>query len=141
MSPLVELRVVVVGTPVAQGRPRFTTRGGFPRAYDPPKSREWKQHAAALYRLAMTAQNVDQFPEGRPVEVELLAVFPRPKAERNRPMGRKVTKPDVENIAKAAMDAATGIVYADDAQVTDLIARKRIAGSGATPCVIVTFRA
>ena len=38
-----ELKMVFYGEPVAQGRPRFTTINGFKRAYDPVKSRNFKQ--------------------------------------------------------------------------------------------------
>lgn len=36
-------RVVVNGEPVPQGRPRLTTINGHARAYDPAKSRNYKQ--------------------------------------------------------------------------------------------------
>ena len=32
----------IPGDPVPQGRPRFSTHGGFARAYDPKKSRDGK---------------------------------------------------------------------------------------------------
>lgn len=34
---------VVMGDPVPQGRPRLSGRGRFVRAYDPPKSKAYKQ--------------------------------------------------------------------------------------------------
>ena len=36
------LQFTIPGDPVSQGRPRFSTHGGFARAYDPKKSREGK---------------------------------------------------------------------------------------------------
>jgi hypothetical protein len=40
--------IVVDGEPVAQGRPRFSTRGGVFRAYDPPDSRDYKDYIKML---------------------------------------------------------------------------------------------
>ena len=39
-----EYKAVVLGEPVAQGRPRFSRQGGFVKAYDPAKSRDYKQY-------------------------------------------------------------------------------------------------
>lgn len=36
------LKFIVPGEPCAQGRPRFTTIGGYARAYDPAKSKNYK---------------------------------------------------------------------------------------------------
>jgi Holliday junction resolvase RusA-like endonuclease len=36
-------------------------------------------------------------------------------------------KPDLDNVAKAVLDAINGIVYVDDAQVINLVATKRYA--------------
>ncbi|OJG60972.1 hypothetical protein RV08_GL000365 [Enterococcus mundtii] len=37
---------------------------------------------------------------------------------------RPITKPDADNYAKGVLDALKGIVWKDDGQVVDLIARK-----------------
>ncbi len=34
-----ELTLIIPGEPCAQGRPRFSTHGGFVKAYDPAKWR------------------------------------------------------------------------------------------------------
>lgn len=39
-----EYKAVVLGEPVAQGRPRFSRQGGFVKAYDLAKSRDYKQY-------------------------------------------------------------------------------------------------
>ena len=38
----------IPGDPVPQGRPRFSTHGGFARAYDPKKSRDGKSVVKAM---------------------------------------------------------------------------------------------
>ena len=46
------------------------------------------------------------------------------------------TRPDADNYAKAALDACNAILFKDDAQVTDLIVRKRYS---VTPRLLITM--
>ena len=46
--------------------------------------------------------------------------------ERFQPGGQQ---PDVDNIAKPIVDALKGLVYADDASITDVLCRRRSGGS------------
>jgi Holliday junction resolvase RusA-like endonuclease len=66
------------------------------------------------------------------VSVLILAALPKTKAKKRapRPEGWKVTKPDVDKIARCVLDALTGVVYGDDAQVAALDIRKRVAAQG-----------
>lgn len=62
------------------------------------------------------------------MSVVIDAVFQRPKSHL-RKSGVKVTAPalprcDVDNVAKAVLDALTGIAWADDAQVQRLVVEK-----------------
>lgn len=41
-----------------------------------------------------------------------------------------VVKPDIDNLVKGLMDAANGILYKDDNQVTDITVKKRYAEKG-----------
>ena len=41
---LTEIKFTVYGEPVAQGRPKFTTINGHAKAYDPAKSRGYKEY-------------------------------------------------------------------------------------------------
>lgn len=120
----------VQGSPVPQPRPRavkgFTGHAKIIEAEGKHKIHSWKD---ALRGDAMKAM------AGRlPVEVvalrlELAFLFRRPKgltipkwADRFLlvPTGR-----DLDNLAKAVQDALNEIVWADDRQVTTLIARKQ----------------
>lgn len=88
-------------------------------------------------RDAALASMGDQAPYGGAVEVELVFALPRPKAHHVggdparglRPGAPPVPtgKPDVDKLARAVLDALTGIVWADDAQVAGLAAYKRYA--------------
>lgn len=88
-----------------------------------------------------------------PVAVELVFRFPRPKGHYLPVNARRAVpelrlsapawpagKPDVDKIARAVLDAITAICFVDDAQVVDLISRKRYAnGEPAGVTVTVTY--
>lgn len=46
----------------------------------------------------------------------------RPKAAKNRPY--PIVKPDIDKLLRTVLDALTGVVYHDDAQVTSVAASK-----------------
>ena len=140
---IIEARIP--GEPVAQGRARaFTTPSGFVRLYDPAKSRNWKATAHEHFRLALQAAQVTR-PLVGPVQCEILAVFTCPASQwrKTRPMPRRphAKKPDAENVAKAVLDAGTGVVWIDDSQVADLRIRKVIGEQGEAPYVLVSVTA
>lgn len=75
-----------------------------------------------------------------PVDVEIVAIFDRPKGHhgtgRNADTLRKtaprdhIIKPDVDKLCRAILDALTDIAWHDDAQVIDLRILKRYAING-----------
>ena len=109
------MKITIPGDPVAQGRPRFY-RG---RVVDPPKSKAWKEAA----RLHMKAACKNPIMKPMPVELVVHVCFKRPKS--SKPDDRwKTTKPDLDNILKAVMDAGNGILWEDDSQVVTISASK-----------------
>jgi len=148
-APRRELVVRIPGEPVAQGRPRAFYRPGLGvRVYDPAKSRNWKataqQHMAeALVRDRLASLTHPFIPEAA-VELHVLAVFtcPRSHWRKRDPLPRrpKVSKPDAENVAKAVQDAASGVLFTDDAQVYRLTVEKFVGAQGESPYVEVTVR-
>lgn len=110
------IRFTVPGIPVAKGRPRITTRGGFARAYTPAKTVAYEAHVASAGRDAMG----DASPYAGPLAVNLTAVFPIPSSwpkARRQSAHWHTSKPDGDNIAKALGDGLNGICWHDDAQV------------------------
>ena len=113
------------GIPRAQGRPRATRMGHFTRVYEAKDD--------TLNKSNIRAQVVAQGPEyheSGPVTVSLICNFPRPKSHFNtrglspRAPEHHAQKPDAENVAKAILDALTGVCWKDDAQVCSLAVHK-----------------
>lgn len=120
-----EIKIIVPGEPVPQGRPKFTTKP-FVRAYDPPKSAAYKKLVA---KHAMQ-QKPNHLLQGElAVQIDIykgtLKSFSKKKAElAEARLLRPTTKPDADNYAKGPLDACKGIIWEDDGQVVELIARK-----------------
>lgn len=122
------LSITIPGVPVAKGRPRFTTRGGFARSYSPAKT----QHYEDLIRCEAANAMNGSAPIAEPVCVSVTAYVQPPKSmsKKKRAMAvndelKPATRPDVDNYAKAALDGCNAIIFRDDSLVTDLIVRKR----------------
>lgn len=133
-----EIKFIVPGDPVPQGRPKFTTKP-FIRAYDPPKSAAFKKKVA---RYAKRVQPAELLSGELEVEIHVfkqtLKSFSKKKAElAEAGLLRPITKPDADNYAKGPLDALKGIIWKDDGQVVDLIARKYYS---AEPRVEITVR-
>jgi len=115
----------VPGDPVPQPRPRVSTRGGFARAYVPAK------HPVHKYRLriANAAHGAGATPtKEAPLTVILDLVFARPASHLTKKGLRRgaplLPRFDVDNCAKAALDALNGVAWADDSQVARLVVEK-----------------
>lgn len=60
------------------------------------------------------------------VSMDLEFYFNKPKSAKKRV--HVVVKPDIDKLARAILDAGTGILYGDDSQVVSLSASKRYGG-------------
>ena len=113
----------VPGEPVPQPRPRVSTRGGFARAYVPAK------HPVHAYRqsLAAAARDAGLSDTGEPLNVVIDAVFERPKSHMRKSGVKadapRLPRPDVDNIAKAVLDALQDVM-GDDTLVARLVVEK-----------------
>jgi len=130
------IEILIPGEPVAQGRPRFARRGRSVVAFDPAKSRTWKASAQAHMVMAFPGP-----PMRGPLSVEVAATFACPKSQwrKREPQAARwhEKRPDAENVAKAVLDAATGVLWFDDAQVSRLLVLKVVGGQLEAPCVFL----
>lgn len=152
-SPASRLHLVVSipGEPFAQ--PRTGSRvitpkgGGRPYAvrYDPKEARVWKAAAQEHMAIAVRAAGL-RFPvfATGPVELIVLAVFTCPTSHHRktspRPRRLHTQRPDADNVIKAVKDAATGVLWLDDAQVAAETCTKVIGAQGEAPGVLLTLR-
>lgn len=113
----------VPGDPVPQPRPRVSTRGGFARAYVP------RDHAVHAYRRAIVAaaEGAGLTVQDEPLNVVIDAVFARPQSHMRKagvkPDAPRLPRPDVDNIAKAVLDALQEVI-GDDTLVGRLVVEK-----------------
>lgn len=134
------LAFVVPGDPVGKGRPRFARVGKAVKAYTPAATKSYETAVALLARTGLGRRG----PLQGPLAVRIDAWCPIPSSWSRRKHARALdeqlmptTKPDIDNVAKAVLDALNGTAFADDSQIVDLTCTKRY---GAQPHVQVTVR-
>lgn len=128
----------VEGNPKAQPRPRATVRGKHASIYDCGTANEWKYKVAM--KLRETVKKLDIEPTDKPVVLYIDLQIARPKSHYYQSEKRKgdlkpnaprwhTSKPDVDNFAKAIMDAINDshLVWKDDSQVCFLQITKEYA--------------
>ena len=116
------IRFTIPGPAVPQGRPRLTTRGGHPHAYDPAKSREYKRLVQTVAKAAMREHGAVMLEGPVMLSVQEFRAIPQSWSRKKREAALEgsifpTTKPDTSNVVKGIEDAMNGIVWHDDAQV------------------------
>jgi len=132
--------VTITGKPVAKGRGRVGQVNGRPMVFTPSNTRKWERDARMVARQEMGHRK----PLQGPLQLAVECVFPVPVSwpawKRDAALEGIVahtTKPDGDNCLKAAKDALNGIVWIDDCQVIESVARKRY---GDAPQVLIHVR-
>jgi Holliday junction resolvase RusA-like endonuclease len=118
---------VVPGQPVGKGRPRASSRGGFVRMYTDAKTLSYEQLIAkqATYAMGNLAEMLYT-----PISMRIVALYNIPVSWSKRKQQLALSgdlipgKPDLDNVAKAVLDALNGVVYEDDKQVIRLVIEK-----------------
>lgn len=126
-----QLAVIDFTVPFVAGldRSRVTKVNGRIQQYDPPKNRANKAVIRALYEDACNSKygSVLMAQKGVPVTVLIQAFQPLPKSRPKRTIWEPFTsKPDADNIVKLVLDSLNRVAFHDDAQVTDVNARKQV---------------
>ena len=120
-----ELNFVIPGSPIGQGRPKFSTINGHPKAYDPEKSRNYKAYVRMLATQAMKDTGFEMIDGPCAVLINAFFEVPKSKSKRFREAAlkgdeRPTKKPDLSNIVKGIEDAINNLVYKDDACIVSL---------------------
>lgn len=132
------IEFTVRGTPKPQPRPRAAWRKGMKRAqmYEPGTAEEWK---SLIFREA--EGHVPLKPLEGPLYVWMHFRFKRPKSHFGTGKNADVLKPnapfwhgntpDLDNLAKAVMDACTQLgLWGDDRQIVELGLKKTWGDTG-----------
>ena len=111
------------GHPITQGSKRAFVRNGHATLVETggDKLRLWRHVIATTAREA-----TPDGPIAGPVQVHLWFHLERPAStpKRKRTWPIKARSGDVDKLARAALDALTGVTFADDAQVVRLVVEK-----------------
>lgn len=128
---MIKYQLLVYGDPKAQPRPRaFARKMGnkyVARVYDADTADAWKQSVVAKCRELSSAPD-HHYPRSL-VKVEIAFYFPRPKSHllsdgklKLKAPSAHTQKPDLDNLAKAVLDAITESqrFWVDDSQIVSL---------------------
>lgn len=121
-------------------RPKGSTRsfahpktGKVVTLHDNTQTKPWQSIVAAGARGACGYAGVWDGPVG----VHFTAYLPRPRSVSVRKRPLPIVKPDLDKLERALLDALTGIIYHDDAQVCSSTSSKQYATSCEAVGVVV----
>jgi Holliday junction resolvase RusA-like endonuclease len=106
------LNIIVYGEPVAKGSMKgFNTGKGIRLTNDNVKTKDWQT------LIAYTAgQKCKEVADG-PVSLRVAFYLPKGKTVKREHV---TTRPDIDKLLRCVLDALTGIIYQDDAQVVSV---------------------
>lgn len=134
MSPL-----FVPGTPAPKGSTRaFVVKGRAVTTNANKATKPWEQQVSAVVAEAMCNGTIE-FPRPAAVHLGLVFLMPRTASEPKRSTRPHTRKPDIDKLARCAIDALTGLVFEDDSQVVHLSTSKRTASVSEQPGAWITW--
>lgn len=117
----------IYGEPVPKGRPRFSTRGKFPVAYTPEKTKNYESDVGMMAKAAMGASE----PLEGALEAFIYVTFAVPASYSKKRteaclsgQEKHTKKPDLDNVVKSVIDGMDKIVFENDSQFTSIHATK-----------------
>lgn len=120
------LKFEIPGDVQAQQRPKFSRIGKGVSVRDPKESRDYK----SFVRLIASQVAPDVLITGEiKLIIDVYRKIPKSFSKKKHQQAldgelRPVTKPDIDNLAKGIKDGLSKVLWHDDSQVTELIARK-----------------
>ena len=141
------IRLDVLGIPAPKGSGRAMLIGGRARYIASSSGANAKKQAAWVKAIQDAARGRE--PLRGPVAVMVEFRLPRPKGHytkrgelREKAPLHPAVHPDIDKLARCALDALTGLAFADDSRVIELRASKQYAvpgRAGATITVVETI--
>lgn len=122
------LSFTVPGVPRGKGRPRFVRATG--RAYTPEQTRNYETLVRHEASIAMQRERIAAPLDG-PVLVRVTAHFSVPPSYSSKRQADALLgvtcppRPDLDQIMKSVLDGMNGVIFRDDAQVSNLSGVKR----------------
>lgn len=116
------------GEAIAKGRPRATSIAGRARVYTPARTASFEGKVRAVAKEAMARTGARPTPDAVRVEIAFDRAMPKSwsRAKRAVHIGQPIISgADIDNQAKAILDALNGVVWEDDVQVSDLNTTRR----------------
>lgn len=117
----------VEGNPIGKGRPRFRRTKNFVQTYTDSKTAAWEEKIKTAAKQAMG----ETPPLETPVSVYAyfgMAVPASYSKKRTsaclKGLEAPTKRPDLDNMAKAVLDAMNGVVFQDDCQIINLHLKK-----------------
>ena len=114
--------------PIGKGRPRFRRIKNYVQVYSEKKTLDFED----LIRQAAIKAMGSSEPLETPVALFCYVRLPIPKSHSKKRLQaclegleRPITKPDLDNVIKAAGDAINGIIFKDDRQIVSIHATKK----------------
>ena len=124
---MMQIMFTIYGIPIAKGRPRFSTRGKFPVAYTPEKTKNYESEVGMMAKSAMGSSE----PLEGALEAFIYVTFPVPASYSKKrteaclsDSEKHTKKPDLDNVVKSVIDGMDKIVFENDSQITSIHATK-----------------
>ena len=124
---MTSISFTIPGKPVAKGRPRASSAGGFAKMYADKKTAIYEN----LVRLKAEVEMNGAPPFTGPIIFEVVAYVQIPVSKTKKIQEAMRTglmhptgKSDLDNYVKSCSDGCNAVVFADDAQIVELHAKK-----------------
>jgi crossover junction endodeoxyribonuclease RusA len=134
---MIAIKFTVPGIPAPQGSKRHVGHGILIESSE--HVGPWRE------RVALTAAAAKNHAPAITADAAITAriefVMPRPKSTPKTRTPAAIKRPDIDKLARAVLDAITGVVIHDDAQIVALYATKRLAERDENPCANITIEA
>ncbi|QPQ35919.1 RusA family crossover junction endodeoxyribonuclease [Lysinibacillus sp. JNUCC-52] len=120
------LKIEIPGDVQAQQRPKFSRFGNNVSVRDPKESKDYK----SFVRLVASQVAPDTLiTEEIRLRIDVYRKIPKSFSKKKHQQAvegalRPTTKPDIDNLAKGIKDGLSKVIWHDDSQVTELVARK-----------------